>query len=368
MHRIIHFIVVISFLSICAFSLHSCKDDDQGNGNCALQVEALLPLEEQVYASGEQIPLNIEFSACSPIQSYLVSVRNKKTNRLVFILSEFANESIIEVDTSVILEVNELSEMDIEVRAEDSEGNQIEEVAQSFDLTPPRGNVMNLRFNLFYEGERLLMNQDYTYPTGETFEFSRFDMYMSDLSLQNIDGSEILLSDLDYLIMTDAYRDVDSAQEGFVYKTAGIPAGNFESVKFNIGIPPDLNETTPSSYPVSHPLGRAGDYWSGWESYIFASIEGRINVDVSNPDLEQGIALHLGSNNAFQSIELEEAFTFSDEEGESQVINIDVNLEDLFINENGDIYDIVTVPQTHSLIHIPQVMVLSNNLKNSINK
>ena len=350
-------------------NLQSCNDDDVET-NCTLNARISSPAANMQFASGEDIPLDVEFSACTPIQSYLVSIRNTTTGQLVFILSEFANEETIQINTNAVLEVSESTMMDIEVRAEDAEGNQVEEVIGSFELTPPRGNVLSLRFNLMYNGETLSMGRLYEYPTGEQFEFSRFDMYMSDLALRTSDGNELILQEVDYLQMTNTFRDEASAQQGYLYAIAGVAPGDFQSVQFNIGISPEMNETTPSDYPVSHPLGRVGDYWDGegWMSYIFASIEGRINIDTSNPDLEQGIALHLGSNNAFQEVKIDNAFSFANEEGDEQIVNINIDLVDLFVSDSGDIYDIISVPSTHSVAQIPQVITLSNNLKNSIIK
>ena len=369
MKRAIYFLISVFVLGL-GLSLQSCKDDDDDRANCALNASISSPGENLEYASGEEIPLTLTFSACTPIQNYLVSIRNRNTDQLVFILSEFANSETIQVNTSAILDVAELTNMDVEIRAEDSEGNQIEEVLSTFRLLPQRGNILTLRFNLTYEGEILDMGQLYDYPTGEQFEFTRFDMYMSNLRLQTTNGNELMLREVDYLEMTDTYRDEVLAEDGHLYSVAGIEAGDFESLHFNIGLSPQMNETTPSDYPVSHPLGRSGDYWDGegWMSYIFASIEGRMNIDTSNPDLEEGIALHLGSNNALQEITMGTPFSFEEEDGSREVIEINIDLIDLFIGDNGDIYDIVTTPSTHSLEQIPQVITLSNNLKNSINK
>ncbi len=370
MKRTLHFLSLLLLVLCISIATQSCRDDDDSNNSCDLKASLNSPVQDMQIASGENIPLDIEFSACTPIQSYFVRIRNTNTDKLVFILSEFVDSETIRVNPDFSLTVSETANMDIEIRAEDADGNQIEEVIGSFELSAPTGNRVNLRFNLIYQGNTLNMGQRYQYPTGEEFEFTRFDMYMSDLSLKTNDGNSMLIKDIDYLEMTSAYQSSGSASQGYTYSVPGIAAGNFVGATFNIGISPALNATTPSDYPVSHPLGRTGDYWDGegWMSYIFTSIEGRINVDTSNPDLEQGIALHLGSNNAFKTIDIDNAFAFLSDEGSEHFIDIDIDLIDLFVGQDGEIYDIVSIPQTHSTVHIPQVITLSNNLKNSINK
>jgi len=345
-------------------SVNSCKDDDQSNGSSNdLRVEVISPQENAVFNSGESILLKFNISASNVINSYKVVIRDKSDNSLKFILSKFSSDRLIEIDTTLNLETSIAAQMDIEVSAEDSFGNELDEVVQSFTLNPPLGNTLGLRFNLTYEGETLLMGKRYIYPTGEEFEFSRFDMYISELSLGQ--GNNLkLIKEVDYLIMTQTYRDVTSAKDGYLYRIAGIEDGNYDTLQFNIGLTPDMNATTPSDYPINDPLGRSGEYWEGWKSYIFASIEGRINLDTANSDFEQGIALHLGSNDALQEIKLIETIDLFD--SKEKIIDINIELKDLFVSKDGEIYDIATTPQTHSLSHIPLIITLSRNLKNAL--
>jgi len=353
----------LGLVGILIFSLASCEDDSQDdNPNKDPKVALISPAELTVYNSGEIIPLRIEISQNTPIKSYRVLIRDQATDELVYVLSEFSDEEVVNINEEIILETTLSTIMDIEVKAEDSLGNQFDEKVGSFTLNPPLGNVLGLRFNLKYEGSPLLMGETYTYPSGELFEFSRFDMFISELTLAST-GDATVIKEVDFLEMTKTYRNITTANEGYIYKVAGLDDGDFESIKFNIGLTPAQNATTPSAYPASHPLGK--EYWDGgWDSYIFVSIEGRINLNTDNPDFEQGIALHLGSDEALQEITLLQSFTLSD--NMEEIIDIDIDLKDLFISENGDIYDIGTTPTTHNLTHIPMVVQLSNNLKNAI--
>jgi len=346
------------------FLISSCKDDNQDpNPNRPPTAILESPVQNAVYNAREEIPIRLTISQDAAISSYRVLIRDQSNEELVFVLTEFSDSREIVVDTSVILEVSQSTTMAIEVRAEDSYGNQLDDTIGTFTLNPPLGNTFGLRFNLKYKGETLLMNKEYAYPTGEQFEFTRFDMFISNLSLIS-GGQETQLKDIDFLAMTNTYRNIETAEDGFEYTLAGLEDGNYDTVQFNIGLTPEQNATTPSDYPVSHPLG-SGEYWGGWESYIFASIEGRINLDTSNPDFEQGIALHLGSDAARKEIALPIALNMTN--NGAYIIDVSVELEDLFRNVNGQIYDIGSTPETHSLIHIPQVMELAENLKNSIN-
>jgi len=365
--RTINVIRYISYVSILLILIISCKDDDvDQNPNTPPNVTVILPENNAVFNSGEEIPISLRISQNADIENYRVLVRDLTSGSLVFVKSEFTASREIILDTLISLEVSETTEMGIEVRAEDSFGNQVDETVSSFTLNPPLGNIFTLNFNLEYEGKVLLLNNDsYTYPSGEQFQLSRFDMYISNLTLIN-GNEEQLIADFDYLEMTETYEDIQSAEEGYKYSIPGLEDGNYEAIRFNIGLTPELNSTSPSDYPVTHPLGISGDYWPTWGSYIFTSIEGRINIDTSNPDLEQGFALHLGSNDAMQEVELQENTILAN--NEESIVEINIDFMDVFMNTDGEIYDIQTTPFTHNLTQLPQVRELSNNLKNSINR
>jgi len=367
MRNFFYILGLLSALVLGAMLVISCEDDEQvsdPNPNTPPNVEVVSPAQGSIYNAEDIIPLKLTIEQDADILSYRVLVRNQNTGVAVWSDSDFTSTSIISLDTSMILSTVSQSIMEIEVRAEDSFGNQIDEVVSTFTLNPPQGNTLTLNFDLSYDDELFILNQEYEYPTGEKFEFSRFDMYVSDVALLK-GGEEVIIADVDYLKMTETFALESTASEGYPYSIAGIEDGDFDGIKFNIGLTPELNSTTPSDYPVSNPLGLTGDYWPTWNSYIFASIEGRMNIDTSNPDYEQGLALHLGSDDAMRTISLNNSISLSNEQ--EQIITIQVELRNLFVSQDGEVYDIKATPATHSLSQIPQVIELSDNLKNSIN-
>jgi len=353
-------------LSIITFSCDDDEQDPDPNPMRAPVVTVISPSAGSTYNSGDDIPLKLTIEQDADILSYRVLIRNQETGEFVYALSEFTSARIINIDTimSSLSSITQ-STMQIEVRAEDSFGNQIDEIVSTFILNPPKGNTLTLKFDLNYGNELFVLDREYEYPSGEKFEFSRFDVYVSDVTL--IQGvNEIVVADIDYLKMTETFANELTAANGYEYSIGGIQDGVYDSIKFNIGLTPEQNSTTPSDYPVTHPLGISGDHWPTWNSYIFASIEGRMNIDTSNPDYELGFALHLGSDEAMRTINMAENISLANDQEE--VISVNIDLRNLFVNQDGVIYDILTTPSTHSLSQIPQVIELSDNLSNSINK
>jgi len=368
MRSYLHTFGIFTFTILVLTLASSCKDDDQGmdsNPFTAPRVNIISPLLGSTFNSSDNIPLKLTIEQDADILSYRVLIRDRDTEEAVFVLSEFTESRFINIDTIISLNVVIQSLMSIEVRAEDSFGNQIDEVVSTFTLNPPKGNFLSLNFDLNYDNELFVLDKEYEYPSGEKFEFSRFDMYISNVTLIK-DTEEIVIADIDFLKMTPTFANAVTAADGFNYTIAGIEDGEYDGIKFNIGLTSEMNNTTPSDYPVTHPLGLAGDHWPTWDSYIFVSIEGRMDIDTSNPDYEQGIALHLGSDEAMRTIILDDSISLANDQ--NKILPISIDLRDLFVNQDGEIYDIVSTPSTHNLSEIPEVIELADNLKNSINK
>jgi hypothetical protein len=215
---------------------------------------------------------------------------------------------------------------------------------------------VSLRFNLFYDGSPLVMFQEYAYPDGKAFQFTRVSFFISDLRLDT-DQGEVVIKEVDFINLTQSHSDPASAQEGFLYYTGSVPASSINRLSFNVGLTPEQNQTVPADYASGHPLARPGEYWLAWDSYIFAKIEGWVDLD-GDGQVESGVALHLGSDAVQQKM----AF---DLESGTENIQLDLELKTTF--EQDSIYDIETTPQIHTLSQLPYALELAQNLGKSFN-
>lgn len=59
-----------------------------------------------------------------------------------------------------------------------------------------------------------------------------------------------------------------------------VPAGDYQQLRFGLGLPPDLNHTDIATVPVNDPLGNnSGMYWTWATMYRFLLFEGRFDND-----------------------------------------------------------------------------------------
>ena len=209
---------------------------------------------------------------------------------------------------------------------------------------------VTIKAKLVYEGEPLVMFEDYTYPTGETMYFTRFSFFIDNMTL-----GENLLSERDYIDLSNSHLTRSDAQSGQVIASGKTDPGMY-TLAFGIGVDPSLNAMTPVNFSADDVLSNVAEYWPGWESYVFVKAEGKIDLD-GDGEKETGFALHLGADSAYRSISYQ---NIDLDNNSSTDIAIDMKA---FFGEIGSYYDIASVPQIHTPEQDEQVAELADNLK-----
>ena len=247
-------------------------------------------------------------------------------------------------------------------------------VMQSCKDDDSHGNL-EMVFKLEYDGVPMVAGEKYDYPLGFEFFVTKYSMFLSEVALlkgqSSIEVAEALFMDL-------AANQSTAAEAGVGTRIVldSIPEGTYSSINMSIGLPSDLNATSPSDYTSSSPLSNTGEYWEGWSSYIFGKIEAVADLD-GDGELtlgganSEGLSYHMGTDEAYyevtipQTIELIEDVPFT--------IDLNVDLNEVFKtnnplhDENGDGYlDVETFKGTHTADNLEVAKKLMSNLANSI--
>jgi hypothetical protein len=223
------------------------------------------------------------------------------------------------------------------------------------------GNL-ELKFKLKYDGNTLVMFEDQTYPSGFDVFFTRFSFYMSDINLTG--NNTYNLSEIEMVNPTASHQDLSSAENGYSMIFSDVPIGDYSGIDFGLGVPSDLNAMDPADFSTNHPLANAGEYWLGWESYVFIKIEGKIDFD-GDGAFEEGMSLHVGSDAVFKNASMPKSFDIN--KGETTIVEIELDLLDIFVSNNTT-YDLEGTPRIHSLEQLSQAEQLANNLAQAIPK
>lgn len=227
------------------------------------------------------------------------------------------------------------------------------------EQSDPKG-TLNIHFKLAYDGAPLEMFKTYKYPgSNEDFFMTRLSFFISNLKLES-SAESILLKDIDYLNLTAAHTGATIAN-GMEYKISGIKAGNYDKLKFSVGVPAESNAKQPKDFPASNILSSPSEYWTSWKSYIFFRPEGKIALDGSTtPDTDFG--LHLGSDSAFLTLNLSKNVVIVN--GKTTDIDVVIDIQKFF---NGStLHDINGTPQIHSLSQLTIMNKLVVNLQSAI--
>lgn len=108
----------------------------------------------------------------------------------------------------------------------------------------------------------------YQTTAGEKFSINRVSWLASNFALQRNDGS--------WLELTNSIAWFDYEQGRDTIRLPQIPAGEFRSVRFLVGLNTNLNHADPSRFPSDHPLNPNLNnlHWSWQGGYIFMALEG----------------------------------------------------------------------------------------------
>lgn len=226
------------------------------------------------------------------------------------------------------------------------------------DTTQDNDGSIEMALKVTYDGAPLVMSENYIYPDGKAMYFSRFSFYMSDLALRTEEGTATS-EGTNYLFVGQAHSTEDAAAEGLKFNLNGVKPGNYVNLSFGIGVPVDENTMTPADFLSTNDLSLAGEYWPGWESYIFCKVEGAIDFDGDGVP-ESDFALHLGADEAFADIELDRDFVVNDNQTTELILPIE--LKNIFL-DGSTIYDIESNPKIHNLSQSAEVNQLTRNLK-----
>ena len=201
---------------------------------------------------------------------------------------------------------------------------------------------VEVRFHAKYDGQDMPRSTNLVYENGVPINFEILTLYISDVFL--LKGTEkVKLIDVEYLDFTPTSSSgTATVVPSFTYRD--IPDGEYTGIQIGFGLRRDLNDKLPSDFAAGHPLARENEYWLGWDSYIFAKIQGKADAD-KNGSLETGVIYHCGADPTYTQATFTQAITISDSR---KSLDVNIDFKKIFRQTNGTMFDIMANPITHS--------------------
>jgi cytochrome c peroxidase len=182
---------------------------------------------------------------------------------------------------------------------------------------------------------------------GNELSVTRLAMLLSHAELQRVDGSWIGAADW------VAYVDAGQPQR-LSFTLTGIPAGQYQALRFDIG----LDEKTDRSSPALRPAGHAlhpdvnGLHWSWRGQYVFLAVEGRyLQVDRQ----VGGYSYHLAGQDCRSTVQVPVEMDMS----RDQQLTLGWDVEQIF--KASHLIDITAADSTHSAEEDELAMKLADN-------
>lgn len=223
-----------------------------------------------------------------------------------------------------------------------------------------QGNV-ELIFMPVSGNDNLLMDSVYKSGAGEQFQVTKLKFFVSGIGFASGNSSE------------EAAKE-SSGKNIFLVNFASLPnseklqfnvkAGEYKGLRFNIGLPRDVNHADPTVALPPLNLAQSDMYWSWNSGYIFLLAEG------SGPDVFQN-KFHFGIGEdkrimpfSFGNV-LSPKTSFKIEKGKTTRIVLKFDFQKMLVNGDGSFYSLAN--QSSSMVHGGYFAdVLSANISNTM--
>ncbi len=159
-----------------------------------------------------------------------------------------------------------------------------------------RAALLQVNIATEFNGEPMAFNSlRHKTASGQTISVSRLDFLMSEIALQKADGTWLSLTNWQAFISPINGRDT--------FTLRGLPDGLYTSLRFQVGLPKELNHSDPAPYAAGHPLNPTvnGLHWNWQGGYVFMALEG----SWKNADGPlNGFSYHLATDPMLMTVEL----------------------------------------------------------------
>ena len=134
----------------------------------------------------------------------------------------------------------------------------------------------------------------YQTAAGQKISVSRLDLLASEIALRRADGI--------WLGQTNWFAYISTRDGKTSFSLEHIPPGNYDRVRFQIGLPPQINHADAAQWPAGHALNPDVNhlYWGWSREYVFLALEG----GWQNSGSESGFSFHLATDRELMTVEL----------------------------------------------------------------
>lgn len=163
------------------------------------------------------------------------------------------------------------------------------------EVNPTDKGSIVLEFDNRVGDDKLQLNEDFTNGSGETFQVTKLNYYISNVTLTRTDGSEYVVpQEESYFLIRE--ENTDSRK----IRIDNVPAGDYNKVTFIVGVD-SLRSTMDISKRtgVLDPAQTDAMYWVWNSGYIFFKMEG---TSPAVPSEDKRFYYHIGGYGGYDAV------------------------------------------------------------------
>ncbi|HZF01537.1 MAG TPA: MbnP family protein [Methylomirabilota bacterium] len=185
---------------------------------------------------------------------------------------------------------------------------------------------------------------------GQKISVMRLDFLLSDFALRRADGT--------WIEQKNFFAFIGARDGRTNFTPENVPAGNYDRIRFHIGLEPQINHGDAARWPAGHPLNPNvnGLYWGWSREYVFLALEG----GWQNGGKRSGFSYHIATDRELMMIELPVQLNLNS----SREIQIALNADKIFSTPNKiQLSD--TTDTSHSRTNDLLAVQLRENVENA---
>src|SRR6187402_1243547 len=134
-----------------------------------------------------------------------------------------------------------------------------------------------MRFIPVVDDKPFFIDSIYRSPGGELYEISNCKFFVSNIAFSSSLGKEesAFIENKLPILLIDFGKSNDTTKQGILSEkySLHLQTGAYTDVRFDVGLPRQINHTDPTSAPAPLDLAQQDMYWEWNSGYIFLLIE-----------------------------------------------------------------------------------------------
>lgn len=225
------------------------------------------------------------------------------------------------------------------------------------EITSTQPGSFAMTFEISNGDEGIALNNKFICSTGYPVSIENIRFYLSNIRLIKGSGETVYLSQIAFFDLKDHIGMANFR----------IPAGRYDSIAFDLGVPPELNspdnpDFLVSAYDNNHPLSESNGMFWGWEAgYRFFTIDGHCDtVPNTSEILPLSLSFHSGRDTLYRKVPaFYHPFTVQPNQTSVNAFALDIGK---FFHNDDQVIDLKYERQYHgSLALMPLGIKVANN-------